>query len=150
MRVHLLFSAIVYEPRLLRSPCMHLPQHFSRPPHLPFRRHGMVPSHPPPPAPVFHEHQRMLCCGTHTPNNLYQHKWIDSAAMDKLASSLAAAHREEQSQEKGCWAGVTAAAAAATSSPSSVYESLIPGLDIYDVLVLVEALKPKKAKFAMH
>ena len=70
--------------------------------------------------------------------------------MDKLASSLAAADREEQSQEKGCWAGVAAAAAASTLSPSSVYKSLIPGLGSYHVLVLVEALKPKKAKFAMH
>ena len=51
-----------------------------------FHSVGMVPSPPPPPAPVFHERQRMLCCGTHTLNNLYQHKWIDSAAMDKLAS----------------------------------------------------------------
>jgi hypothetical protein len=89
----------------------------------------------------------MLCCGAHSLNNLYQDKWIDSAAMDKLASSLAAADREEQTQEKGWWAGVAAAAA---SSSSSVYKSLIPGLGSYDVLVLVEALKQKKAKFAMH
>ena len=71
--------------------------------------------------------------------------------MDKLASSLAAADKEEQSQEKkGWWAGVPAAAAAATSSSSSVYKSLIPGLGSYDVLVLVEALKQKQAKFSMH
>jgi len=108
-----------------------------------FRSVGMVPP-PPPPPPSFHERQRMLCCGAHSLNNLYQYKWIDSAAMDKLASSLAAADREEQSQEKGWWAGVAAAAS------SSVYKSLIPGLGSYDVSVLVEALKQKKAKFAMH
>jgi hypothetical protein len=94
----------------------------------------------------------MLCCGAHTLNNLYQHKWVDSAAMDKLASSLAAADKEEEQcqEKKGWWAGVAAVAAAASSSSSSVYKSLIPGLGSYDVLVLVEALKQKKAKFAMH
>ncbi len=66
-----------------------------------FHSVGMVPPPPRPPPPRFHERQRMLCCGAHTLNNPYQHKWIDSAAMDKLASSLAAADKEEQSQEKG-------------------------------------------------
>ncbi len=72
--------------------------------------------------------------------------------MDAFATSLAVADQEEQGnststdQEKGWWPGLVAAA----SSHTRVYKSLIPGLGSYDVLVLVEALKQKKAKFAMH
>lgn len=115
-----------------------------------FHSADMTYFHSPPP---YHERQRRLCCGAHTLNNLFQYKWVDSSAMDALATSLAVADQEEQSNstgstdhERGWWPGIVAAA----SSHSRLYKSLIPGLGSYDVSVLVEALKQKKAKFAMH
>lgn len=100
--------------------------------------------------PAYHETQRRLCCGTHTLNNLYQHHWIDTATMDRLASALGAADKASSGQHRGSGWLESALRRASDPFAPTAYRSLVPGLGSYDVSVLVEALKMRNARFGMH
>lgn len=90
-----------------------------------------------PPAPhIYHERQRRLCCGVHTLNNLFQHHWLEAKAMDEAATRVASS--------MGSNNGINGL------FNTAAYRSVVPFLGNYDILVLLEALKVKKAHFSHH